>query len=363
MILLLIVLNAVVLTSQSFRSLTLPASGNPAFPPPIKGYFYTWEDYTLFALFIIFTCVPFHLFSLLTTEQFNNSLEAFARICVNGFLFDPQVNIFGSSSLPLQSEPYATTPGALLSAGVTGTGMTEMARQTSLNRGRSITQRFRRFQRSMMRPFALPTRAPPTLSPHHSNNSGGGRNGYPYEATPVDGGFATHDGGHLNTKFNTNGITFTNFNGQIQSPNHNQTHHRDTSLHARQPSDPSYLSRVMRSDTHGTSNNPSHPKGDTLSLPFRLSISHLHSKTKRNVPYLRQSWTRIDFLAIICFWITFGLATTGFEHGSGGLHIGVFRAISVIRITRLLSVTSGTTVSFFFILALIIDMLTLSLSL
>jgi hypothetical protein len=289
----------------------------------------------------------FPFFSLLITEQFNNSLEAFARICVNGFLFDPQVLLFGSSSLPLQSEPYAATPGASLPAGVTGTGMTEMARQTSLNRGRSITQRLRRFQKSMLRPFALATRTPLALSPH-STNSRGGRDGYPYEATPVDGGFTTFDNGHLNTIFNTNGITFTNFNGQTQSPNHNQTHHRDTSLHIRQPSEPSYLSRVMRSDASGTG-NPSHPNGDTLALPFRLSISHLHSKTQRNVPYLRQSWTRIDFLAIICFWIAFGLATTGFEHGSGGLHIGVFRAISVIRITRLLSVTSGTTVSFLYI--------------
>jgi hypothetical protein len=225
-----------------------------------------------------------------------------------------------------------------------------MARQTSLNRGRSITQRFRRFQKSMLRPFALASRAPLTQTPH-STNSGGGRSGYPYEATPVDGAF---DNSYLNTNF---GITFPNFNGRTRSPNRNQTHHRDTSTasqlghraHAsnRQPPEPSYLSRVMMSDAHGTV-NPSHPKGDALSLPFRLSISHLHSKTQRNVPYLRQSWTRIDFLAIVCFWITFGLATTGFEHGSRGLHIGVFRAISVIRIARLLSVTSGTTVSFLF---------------
>ena len=294
-------------------------------------------------------------FSLLITEQFNNSLEAFARICVNGFLFDPQVDIFGSSSLPLQSEPYSATPGVSLPAGATATDMTEMARQTSLNRGQTITQRFRKFQRSMLRPFALATRAPLSLAPHYTD-SGGGSHRYPYEATPVDGGFstATFDS-HLNTNFNANGITIANLSGQTQAPNHNQTHHRDTSLasqlahrpHAktRQPSEPSYLSRAMRSDASGTG-NPSHPKGDTLSLPFRLSISHIHSKTQRNIPYLRQSWTRIDFLAIICFWITFGLATTGFEHGRGGLHIGVFRAISVIRITRLLSVTSGTTVSF-----------------
>ena len=242
--------------------------------------------------------------------NFNNSLEAFARICVNGFLFDPQVNIFGSSSSPLQSEPFAVTPGAPHTAGVTGTGMSEMARQTSLNRGRSITQRFRRFQKSVLRPFALASRAPLTQTPH-STNSGGGRSGYPYEATPVDGGFATFDNGYLNTNF---GISFANFNGQARSPNHNRIHHRDTSVvsqsahrpayatNRQQPSEPSYLSRVMRSDAPSAVNS-NQLKSDTLALPFRLSISHLHSKTQRNVPYLRQSWTRIDFLAIVSFWI------------------------------------------------------------
>ena len=296
----------------------------------------------------------FPSFSFLITEQFNNSLEAFARICVNGFLFDPTVNIFSSSSLPLQSEPYATTTGASHPAGVTGPGMTGMARQASLSRGGSITQRFRKFQKSIQRPFELATRAPAP----HSTNDGGSRDGYPYEATPVDAGFGTFDNGHLNSNFNNSSITFTNFNGQ--SSNHSQTHHRDTSISFQQPahraratnrqnSEPSYLSRVMRSDASVTGSS-SHQKGDAVLLPFRLSISNLHSKTQRNVPYLRQSWTRIDFLAIVSFWITFALATTGFEHGSGGIHIGVFRAISVIRIARLLSVTSGTTVSFFFFL-------------
>jgi hypothetical protein len=60
----------------------------------------------------------------------------------------------------------------------------------------------------------------------------------------------------------------------------------------------------------------------------------------------------VVFLAIVSFWITFRLATTGFERTSGGLHLGVFRAISDIRITGLLSVTSGTAVSFLFILCL-----------
>ena len=232
-------------------------------------------------------------FSLLITEQFKNSLEAFARICVNGFLFGPTVYIFRSSSLPLQSDSFATTTGASYPAGVTG------------NRGGSITQRFRKSQKSIQGPFELATRAPPTVSSNHS-----------------------------------------------------QTHHRDTSItfqpahraHAtnQQNSEPSFLSRVLRSDAHGTGNS-SHQKADAVSLPFRLNMSNFHSKTQRNVPYLQQNWAQIDFLAVVSFWITYALATTGYEHGNGGLHVGVFRAISVIRIGRLLLITPGTTVSFFFL--------------
>jgi hypothetical protein len=61
------------------------------------------------------------------------------------------------------------------------------------------------------------------------------------------------------------------------------------------------------------------------------------------MPYLRQSWNRIDFLSIMCFWISFGLAAGGVEKGLT-LHIGIFRALSVLKVSRLLAVTSGTTV-------------------
>lgn len=353
------------LTIQAFPSLTLPASGNPASPPQITGYFHTWEDYALFVLFIVFTCVAFpSFFFFFVTDPYrtnlNNSLEAFARICVNGFLLDPQVSIFTSSSSPLRHESYIPTPGGVgpsHPAGATGTGMTEMARQTTLTRGHTLTQTLRRFQRSLLRPFALPTRAPPSLS--HSATGGAG---YLYELTPVVGGFSTaaFDNGHPNTNLNDiNGITIADLNGQTQASSYH-IHHPDTNLtsrvangthrtHTREPSEPSYLSRAMKSDASPlTETNNLNPKGlqtDALSLPFHLSISHMHSKTQRNVPYLRQSWTRIDFLAIVSFWIMFGLATAGLEHGAGGIHIGVFRAISVIRTARLLTVTSGTTVS------------------
>lgn len=61
------------------------------------------------------------------------------------------------------------------------------------------------------------------------------------------------------------------------------------------------------------------------------------------MPYLRQSWNRIDFLSILCFWTSFGLATGGVEQRPT-LYIGIFRALSVLKASRLLAMTSGTTV-------------------
>ena len=70
----------------------------------------------------------------------------------------------------------------------------------------------------------------------------------------------------------------------------------------------------------------------------------MHDKLQRNVPYLRNSWNRIDFVAITSFWVCFVLAECGLEIGDGR-HIGAFRAMSVLRTARLLAISSGTTVS------------------
>ena len=93
-----------------------------------------------------------------------------------------------------------------------------------------------------------------------------------------------------------------------------------------------FLTNILRSDKSGT-----------VSLPFKLIIEQSHQSTRRNMPYLRQSWNRIDFLSILCFWTSFALATGGIEQSST-LYIGIFRALSVLKVSRLLAVTSGTTV-------------------
>ncbi|KAK7018498.1 Ion transport protein-domain-containing protein [Favolaschia claudopus] len=168
-VLLLIILNAVILTIQSSRSLTLTD------PPTVySGYFQSWEDLALLILFVFFT------------------LEACARICVSGLLFDPE--------------------------------------------GHTL---------------ALPTGAVEKLA----------------------------------------------------SP-------------------------------------PEKPPNEPISLPFRLSIAASSALTRRNAPYLRHSWSRIDFIAILAFWASFALATAGIERSTH--HIRIFRALSALRTARLLTITSGT---------------------
>ncbi|KAF2120581.1 calcium-channel protein CCH1 [Lophiotrema nucula] len=57
--------------------------------------------------------------------------------------------------------------------------------------------------------------------------------------------------------------------------------------------------------------------------------------------YLRHSFNRTDFVAVISFWIAFILSVVGVESKS---HILIFRMLSCLRIIRLLNLTGGTSV-------------------
>lgn len=59
--------------------------------------------------------------------------------------------------------------------------------------------------------------------------------------------------------------------------------------------------------------------------------------------FLRHSLNRIDFVAVVSFWIAFVLGITGEESKR---HLYIFRMLSCLRILRLLYITSGTMVSF-----------------
>ncbi|PBK87237.1 hypothetical protein ARMGADRAFT_939192 [Armillaria gallica] len=219
-ILLLIILNAIILTIQAAPSLTL--ADDDSTPPTIKGYFQTWEDYVLFVLFIVFT------------------LEAFARICVSGFLFDPEIPASSLFTVFSSHRDANIAPTASSSAA---------AAQSSLSRNFSITQRLRNFNRNLSRPFALSS-SRATLVDDNSLN------GPETDATA------------------------------LEKSKHAVQFSQSFALEPK----PTFLSQI----------NPFHSsvKSDYVLLPFQLSLKQAHDKTHRNIPYLRHSWCRIDFVAI-----------------------------------------------------------------
>ncbi|KAF8337378.1 Ion transport protein-domain-containing protein [Cantharellus anzutake] len=88
--------------------------------------------------------------------------------------------------------------------------------------------------------------------------------------------------------------------------------------------------------------DPHHTRGATrLEAPFQLAIEKQRGLAKQGRPYLRHSWNRVDFISVVCFWIMFILSVTHVE-ATGSRHIYIFRALSVLRVSRLLSMTSGT---------------------
>jgi hypothetical protein len=72
-----------------------------------------------------------------------------------------------------------------------------------------------------------------------------------------------------------------------------------------------------------------------------------HSRQQQRIrlahrAYLRHSFNRLDFLAVVSFWIAFIIGVFGVESSN---HLYVFRMLSCLRILRLLGLTSGTSVS------------------
>ncbi|KAI4146325.1 MAG: hypothetical protein L6R39_003483 [Caloplaca ligustica] len=71
-----------------------------------------------------------------------------------------------------------------------------------------------------------------------------------------------------------------------------------------------------------------------------------HSRQQQRVrlarrAFLRHSFNRLDFLAVVSFWISFVLEIANIEQTR---HVYVFRMLSCLRILRLLGLTSGTSV-------------------
>jgi voltage-dependent calcium channel len=228
------------------------------------------------------------------------SMEAFARIAVSGFILDPAVSFSSVFKARFSSQPQADLPPSFSTPSVVSLD-SSIRRQHSLNkasRSRSLSLRERLVNffvnfRELFRLHREETQRP--SHPLHPSSSSGS---FPtlYETRPSLTGTDSY---------------------QLQNASQISAKHQHSSL-------------LSRNDS-------------TIALPYEFSISRSTDKTTRNVPYLRHSWCRIDFIAIVSFWISFGLAMGGIERGAK--HVGVFRALSVLRTARLLSITSGTTVS------------------
>ena len=86
--------------------------------------------------------------------------------------------------------------------------------------------------------------------------------------------------------------------------------------------------------------SPSSQRKFFSDTPFLSAVAR--QRTLIQTAYLRHSWNRVDCVAIVAYWISFALAETGLEAEK---NIYIFRALSVLRAARLLTITSGTTVS------------------
>ncbi|POR35383.1 Calcium-channel protein cch1 [Tolypocladium paradoxum] len=74
-------------------------------------------------------------------------------------------------------------------------------------------------------------------------------------------------------------------------------------------------------------------------LPETLEEQQRFQLARRAV--LRHSFNRLDFIAVVSYWIAFLLGITGLEHRH---HIYVFKMLSSLRILRLLALTHGTAI-------------------
>lgn len=75
-------------------------------------------------------------------------------------------------------------------------------------------------------------------------------------------------------------------------------------------------------------------------LPETLEEQQRYQLARR--AFLRHGFNRLDFVAVVSFWISFVIGITGLEKEH---HMYVFRMLSCLRILRLLAITKGNAVS------------------
>lgn len=97
------------------------------------------------------------------------------------------------------------------------------------------------------------------------------------------------------------------------------------------------------------------PPQDYGPTTFQRSVTFLHGHRQPETieeqqryqlarrAFLRHGFNRLDFVAVVSFWISFVIGITGVEKER---HLYVFRMLSCLRILRLLALTKGNAVSY-----------------
>ncbi|KAI9722779.1 MAG: calcium channel protein [Chrysothrix sp. TS-e1954] len=108
--------------------------------------------------------------------------------------------------------------------------------------------------------------------------------------------------------------------------------HREPSLKQKDseaaPQQPSILRAFTSTSANYLGNMDHDPRH-----PHRVRLAHR--------AFLRHGFNRLDFVAVVSYWISFIVAVSGLEASQ---HIHAFRMLSSLRILRLLSLTKGTSI-------------------
>lgn len=247
--------------------------------PEDAGYFHEWEDWVLFVLFVIFT------------------LEIMARIVVAGFIFNAEESRHTRSYKERIARFRARIDNKPVHAPV-------MQRSDSSSQSRSDKKESRTFDYM--------------TEPSKSHYDDGDVLTHSQSITTI-----------IPVELNVSSPEAAKYPPAEYAPSMEHLGSSDSSKSGIKAKFASVRSRTLKYHED---------------VPFVQALQTQraqHLKSPGRKAFLRHSWNRIDFLAVVAFWIMFLLASTGMEHRHA---LYVFRALAALRSARLLVITSGTAV-------------------
>ncbi|MBW0462341.1 hypothetical protein O181_002056 [Austropuccinia psidii MF-1] len=280
LIFILIIIDAIILTIQSSKSVY-------EFPRPVKGYFHTWEDLTLFGLFCVFT------------------LEVIARIITCGFIF----NHYSNPNLLKPSRFSKALPQSIRN-------WISTKRPSLIHHQDQNNPDWYSSHRDIYQPDPLFSKSP---------------------VIPISFNPSYFDSLKSNSKTLTSDPPPHHLKKSVNlAPIQPSLTYTSTPIGPLPP----YSAPLPHANSFPSSTPSRKPLFLQEAALFRSGLQRQQNQLINQIAYLRQSWNRIDFVAVISFWISFILSINGTEAAS---QVYVFRALSVLRLMRLLTITSGTT--------------------